>query len=97
MKGEGFSLSFQRDSKLNLAYNNFYSVKDVNRLGPCTFVTLLINKMSILNCQFGENQLLKYHFCLIFAFSVTEKSNAGLAAGSGINNLLPGVPGYIAG
>ena len=53
--------------------------------------------MSILNCQFGENQLLKYHFCLIFAFSVTEKSNAGLAGGSGINNLLPGVPGYIAG
>lgn len=90
MEGEDFSLCI-------LAYNNFNSVKDVKRPGPCTLVILLINKMSILNYQFTENPIIKISLLPDFAFSVTEESTAGLDAGPRINNSLPGVPGYIAG
>lgn len=65
--------------------------------GPCTFIILLINKMSILNYQFAEKPITEISLLPDFAFSVTEESTAGLDAGPGINNSLPGVPGYIAG
>lgn len=56
----------------------------------------------LIKCQFLIISLLKKPIIKIsllpdFAFSVTEESTAGLDSGPGINNSLPGVPGYIAG
>lgn len=56
------------------------------------FVILLINKMSILDDQFAEKQVLKCHLCLTLR-SVMKESNAGFQ----IDHSPPGVPGYIAG